>query len=122
MRSREDRLVEITDDMPRWHTLTLGEQLRDGGQAMKNVPLFAVTTMRAAADEIDRLQAEIATASYQSDLDYRAEIDRLRLTAEERAAVAEAVDWYAGVEFDSRCQQIAAALHSLLARLGGNDE
>lgn len=40
-----------------------------------------------AREEITRLKAALATNAYQRDLDYQAEIERLRLTTEEREAL-----------------------------------
>lgn len=88
------RQQEITDDMPRWNNLTLLQQLRDKGQAMKCVPMFAVKAMRHAASIIESHQqhdAELETACHQSELDYQAEIERLRLTDKEKEAIKTAI-------------------------------
>jgi hypothetical protein len=44
------------------------------------------------------------------------EIERLRLTDEERAAIAEAVGAYNDNDDDEECARIAATLHGLLKR------
>ena len=47
------------------------------------------------------------------------EIARLRLTDEEREALAEAIGAYNDNDDDEECAKIAATLHGLLKRLGG---
>ena len=61
--------------------------------------------LKAMNDRLDELRA----AADQADAEYREEIDRLRLTAEER----EAVEWYAAYGAGDH----AATLRGLLARL-----
>jgi hypothetical protein len=46
------------------------------------------------------------------------EIERLRLTDDEREAIAEAVGAYNDNDDDEECAKIAATLHGLLKRLG----
>ena len=46
------------------------------------------------------------------------EIDRLRLTDEEREAIAEAAGAYNDNDDDEECAKIAATLHGILKRLG----
>lgn len=56
---KQARWQEIVDDLPRLQELPLLEQLRDRGNAMKNVPLFAVNMMSSAAEEIELLRDAI---------------------------------------------------------------
>ena len=65
-----------------------------------------------AADEIERLRPAYATAVQR----LASEIARLRLTDEEREAIAEAVGAYNDNDDDEECARIAATLHGLLKR------
>lgn len=123
---RDRRLSEITADMPRWKNLTLLQKLRDGGAAMKCVPMFAVKAMRHAASMIESYQqhdAELESACEQSELDYQAEIQRLRLTQAELEAIAWAsktlcVGWHdLAPEDKQRTRDAAATLRGLLERM-----
>ena len=119
---RQQRLAEITADMPRWQPLTLDEQLRDRGVAMKNVPMFAVKAMDDAADEIARLRLAIrrlaeqdATLSAQGG-SVTVTMDST-LTPEERRDITIAADAYADNDDDPDCERIAATLRGLLKRI-----
>jgi hypothetical protein len=62
-----------------------------------------------------RGDAEIARLRLQAA---HAEVERLRLTDEEREAIREAVGAYNDNDDDEECAKIAATLHGLLKRLG----
>lgn len=116
--NRDGRYAEITADMPRWGTLTLLQQLRDNGPAIKCVPMFAVKAMRHAASMIESYQqhdAELETACHQSELDYRAEIERLRLTDAEREAFA-GLAAYCDTRSSSQAQRWGSMLRVMLER------
>jgi hypothetical protein len=59
-----------------------------------------------------RLEAEQMASQHEA----ANEIARLRLTDEERAAIAEAVGAYNDNDDDEECARIAATLHGLLKR------
>jgi hypothetical protein len=70
-------------------------------------------------DIVDRLRTWVYTAKlYTTAMEAAAEIERLRLTNEERWAIAEAVGAYNDNDDDEECAKIAATLHGLLKRLG----
>jgi hypothetical protein len=124
--NRDGRHEEIAADMPRWGTLTLLQQLRDKGPAMKCVPMFAVKTMRHAASMIESHQqhdAELESACHQSELEYQAEIDRLRLTDAEREALEWAsktlcVGWHdLDADGKQRSRKASATLRAFLERV-----
>ena len=62
----------------------------------------------------DRLE-ELRVAADQADAEYREEIERLRLTDEERSAIADAADRYAKIAPESA--ETADTLRALLNRL-----
>lgn len=123
---RDRRLSEITADMPRWKTLTLLQKLRDRGAAMKCVPMFAIKAMRHAASMIETYQqhdAELESSCQQSEFDYQAEIERLRLSDAERDAIKWAsktlcIGWHdLAADDKQRTRDAAAVLQSLADRI-----
>jgi hypothetical protein len=72
------------------------------------------------SDICERLRREVAWEHDVGELleEAAAEIARLRLTDEEREAIAEAAGAYNDNDDDEECAKIAATLHGLLKRLG----
>jgi hypothetical protein len=72
------------------------------------------------SDIVERLRREVAWEQDVGELleEAAAEIERLRLTDEEREAITEAVGAYNDNDDDEECAKIAATLHGLLKRLG----
>jgi len=50
-----------------------------------------IATLRKSDPDSQRKEAELATDTFQTEIDYQAEIDRLRLTDEERKAIKESI-------------------------------
>jgi hypothetical protein len=75
---------------------------------LRRLPEPQCSPCYAAADEIERLGRLVRLQD--------AEIERLRLTDEEREAIAEAVGAYNDNDDDEECAKTAATLHGLLKR------
>jgi hypothetical protein len=73
-----------------------------------------------ASDICVRLRAEVVWEPDVGELlgEAASEIERLRLTDEEREAIAEAAGAYNDNDDDEECAKIAATLHGILKRLG----
>lgn len=76
--------------------------------------------MSDASDICVRLRAEVVWEPDVGELlgEAASEIERLRLTDEEREAIAEAAGAYNDNDDDEECAKIAATLHGILKRLG----
>lgn len=74
-----------------------------------------IATLRKSDPDSQRKEAEMETAAFQTEIDYQAEIDRLRLTKEERKTLKAVIRALYSTDYDVEY----VTLQKMLERLGG---